>query len=90
MMNEELGKRRLELRDEGYKPTYLAADEFAIHKGHRYATCVMDLVEGDVLWEGKGRSKDCFTKFFEDVELKHISEVKSICHGYECILQQSC
>lgn len=77
MMNEELNNRRLELRDGGYKPTYLAVDEFAIHKGHRYATCVMDLVEGDVLWVGKGRSKDCFAKFFEDVELKHLSEVKA-------------
>ena len=26
----------------------LAVDEFAIHKGHTYATCVMDLETGEV------------------------------------------
>ena len=31
------------LREEGYKPRILAVDEFAIHKGHSYSTCVMDL-----------------------------------------------
>ena len=30
----------------GYRPKYLAVDEFAIHKGHTYATCVMDLEDG--------------------------------------------
>lgn len=42
------------LREEGYKPRILAVDEFAIHKGHSYATCVMDLEQGDILWVGKG------------------------------------
>ena len=37
------------LREEGYKPRILAVDEFAIHKGHSYATCVMDLEQGDIL-----------------------------------------
>ena len=39
-----------------YRPYYLAVDEFAIHKGHRYATCVMDLVTGEIIWVGKGRT----------------------------------
>ena len=43
------------LREEGYKPRTLAVDEFAIHKGHSYATCVMNLEHGDILWVGKGR-----------------------------------
>ena len=43
-----LGKRKM-LREEGYKPMILAADEFAIHKGHSYATCVMDLEQGELV-----------------------------------------
>lgn len=78
MMAEALEWRKKELQDKGYKPTYLAVDEFAIHKGHNYATCVMDLVEGDVIWVGKGRSKDCFEKFFEQTDLKYLSDVKAI------------
>ena len=62
-MKEKLGQRERELREKKYKPKYLAVDEFAVHKGHTYATCVMDLEEGDVLWAGMGRSKDEFRKF---------------------------
>lgn len=47
------------------KPRYLAVDEFAMHKGHRCATCVMDLEEGAVLWEDEGRCTECFLRFFE-------------------------
>lgn len=78
MMEEALSWRKKELQDKDYSPQYLAIDEFAIHKGHSYATCVMDLVEGDVLWVGKGRSKECFEKFFTDIDLKYLSEVKAI------------
>ena len=43
------GKKGGALKDKGYKPKRLAVDEFAIHKGHTYATCVMDIDEGDVI-----------------------------------------
>ena len=64
----------------GYRPKYLAVDEFAIHKGHTYATCVMDLEDGEILWVGKGRAKKDFEKFFEfvkETEPELLSEVKA-------------
>ena len=77
-MEGKLEQRAAELREKKYKPRYLAVDEFAVHKGHTYATCVMDLEEGEVLWVGKGRSKDDFRKFFEEYDLSLLSEVKAI------------
>jgi transposase len=43
IMDEALKTRSEELRKSGYRPKHLAVDEFAMHKGHTYATCVMDL-----------------------------------------------
>lgn len=77
-MENDLAKRKLFLRDSGYKPKFLAVDEFAIQKGHRYATCVMDLVEGDILWVGMGRTKECFRKFFTEYDLNDLSEVEAV------------
>lgn len=37
-MKEKIAERKAELEMSGYKPKFLAVDEFAIHKGHRYAT----------------------------------------------------
>ena len=64
IMDEALKTRSEELRKSGYRPKHLAVDEFAMHKGHTYATCVMDLDMGDILWVGAGRSIAAFTKFF--------------------------
>jgi len=35
-----LAQRSQKRRADGYKPRILAVDEFAMHKGHSYATCV--------------------------------------------------
>ena len=60
------------LKKSNYRPRYLAVDEFAIHKGHRYATCVMDLETGFILWAGLGRSMADFEHFFKSKVLKRI------------------
>lgn len=44
---------------------YLLMDEFALHKGHRYATVVMDAEHRQVLWVGPGRSRESVRPFFE-------------------------
>ena len=78
IMDTAIWEREKALREEGYKPRILAVDEFAIHKGHSYATCVMDLEQGDVLWVGKGRAMKDFEKFFEDVPSDSLSAVIAV------------
>ena len=77
-MEKSLAERKAELKAKGYRPEYLAVDEFAIHKGHTYATCVLDLVEGDVIWVGKGRSMEDFAAFFRETDMEYLSKVKAV------------
>jgi transposase len=44
---------------------FLLMDEFALFKGHRYATVVMDAERKQVLWVGEGRSRAAIRPFFE-------------------------
>ncbi|MYN06095.1 helix-turn-helix domain-containing protein, partial [Pseudoduganella aquatica] len=39
------------------QPSKLVMDEFALFKGHRYATVVLDADTRQVLWVGEGRSR---------------------------------
>jgi len=43
----------------------LAMDEFAIQKGHRYATVVIEPHQRRVLWVGRGRGREDVRPFFE-------------------------
>jgi transposase len=43
----------------------IAIDEFAIQKGHRYATVIIDPYTRRVLWVGRGRSREDIRPFFE-------------------------
>lgn len=43
----------------------IALDEFAIQKGHRYATSVVDPTTKRVLWVGRGRRREDLRPFFE-------------------------
>ncbi len=77
-MQEQLQARKEEKIKKGYHPKHLAVDEFAIHRGHTYATCVLDLEEGDVIWAGMGRTIEQFRKFFEETDPEELSEVKAV------------
>ena len=43
----------------------IAMDEFAIQKGHRYATVIVEPNTRRVLWVGRGRSREDVRPFFE-------------------------
>ncbi|MFC4350859.1 ISL3 family transposase [Fodinicurvata halophila] len=43
----------------------LIMDEFALFKGHRYATVVIDADSRQVLWVGEGRSREAVRPFFD-------------------------
>ena len=53
MVDTVLEERERRWKEENYRPRLLAVDEFAIHKGHSSATCVLDLESGEVFWVGK-------------------------------------
>jgi len=44
---------------------FLIMDEFALFKGHRYASVVLDAEHKRVLWVGEGRSREAIRPFFE-------------------------
>jgi transposase len=45
--------------------TQIALDEFAIQKGQRYATSIVDPLTAKVLWVGRGRGREDIRPFFE-------------------------
>ena len=78
IMDKALAAFETCLKKSNYRPRYLAVDEFAIHKGHRYATCVMDLETGFILWAGLGRSMADFEHFFKSIDLSLLSRLKAV------------
>lgn len=65
---KEIDRLRLDARHgqfEGRGVRRLVMDEFALHKGHRYATVVMDAEAFRVLWVGEGRSREAIRPFFK-------------------------
>lgn len=78
----------------------IAMDEFAIRKGHRYATVVVDALRRRVLWVGRGRGKADIRPFFEllgpegrprikavamDMNAGYLEEVRSQCPQAEIV-----
>ena len=78
IMESTLEKHMATLKARNYRPRMLAVDEFAIHKGHTYATCVMDLETGEVLWVGEGRNKEDFERFFTETDPAFLSDVMAV------------
>ena len=56
----------------------LAMDEFAIQKGHRYATVVVDPERVRVLWVGRGRTRAEVRPFFELLGPERCAQIKAV------------
>ncbi|HNG82856.1 MAG TPA: ISL3 family transposase [Nitrospira sp.] len=73
---------------------YLAMDEFALHKGHRYATVVVDPIGRQVLWVGQGRSRETARAFFAQLPpgvAEHIEAVAiDMTTAYELEIKAHC
>ena len=72
----------------------LAMDEFAIQKGHRYATVVVDPERKRVLWVGRGRSRADVRPFFELLGPTRCARIKAVAMdmntAYDLEVKQHC
>jgi transposase len=57
---------------------YLGIDEFKLHNGHKYATHIIDLETGHILWIANGKKKQVVYDFIDHVGLKWMDEVEAI------------
>lgn len=56
----------------------IAVDEFALHKGHTYATVVVDVERKRVLWVARGRGADALGSFFAALGLRGRRRIQAI------------
>ena len=72
----------------------MAMDEFAIQKGHRYATVVVDARTKRVLWVGRGRDRDGVRVFFELMGKEACARIRAVVMdmnaAYELEVRQHC
>lgn len=60
------------------KVEVIGMDEFALHKGHRYATIVVEPYRKEVLWIGKGRSRESIRPFFKLLGQQGCKRLKAV------------
>lgn len=60
------------------QPRRLVMDEFALFKGHRYASVVLDADTRRVLWIGEGRSRAAIRSFFEELGPEGCARIEAV------------
>lgn len=57
---------------------FLGIDEFKLHDGHRYATHIIDMLTGHILWISHGKKKQVVYDFIEHVGLEWMDHVEAV------------
>jgi transposase len=72
----------------------IGMDEFAIQKGHRYATVIVEPTRKRVLWVGRGRGREDIRPFFTLLGPERCGQLKAAVMdmnaGYELEVRQHC
>jgi len=72
----------------------IALDEFAIQKGHRYATVIVEPTRKRVLWVGRGRGREDIRPFFELLGVERCRRLRAavmdMSAGYEREVRAHC
>lgn len=63
------------------QPTRLMMDEFALYKGHRNASVVLDADTRRVLWIGQGRSRAAVRPFFLALGPEGCARIEAVAMG---------
>ena len=58
--------------------TILGIDEFKLHDDHKFATIIVDMNTGYILWVQEGKKKQVVYNFINHVGLDYMSKVKVI------------
>lgn len=58
--------------------TVIGMDEFAIQKGHRYATVIVEPSRKRVLWVGRGRGREDVRPFFELLGVEGCKRIEAV------------
>ena len=84
---KEIDKKRLqekytidgrELKKPAVFSEYIGIDEFLLHKGHKYATVIMDLKSGHVLYLAHGKKKQTVYDFIDWIGMDWMKHVKAV------------
>ena len=58
--------------------TILGIDEFKLHNGHKFATIIVDMTTGYILWVQEGKKKQVVYDFIDHVGLDYMFKVRAI------------